>query len=193
MALYAVKANELKVYFDKDVFLTFKMHADLSMDLLRWLQAQIKRLEVMGKRADKMEAKAVDLDINETARFVQLTQEADGLRSKGGDAIDVMVEYVKRACVAWTDYFEDAEAEQRGEVLAFTDANIARIGIAKLNRIITAFNVHYGLVDDDAGKASGERSGVLSPSSNQAVAAQEVSPKSLLKSTPNTSNSVPTV
>lgn len=171
MPMYAVKANELKVYFDEDTFLTFRMHADLSMDLLRWLQAQIKRLEIMGKRADKMDSKAIELDLDETDRFVQMTQEADGLRNKGGDMIDVMIEYVKRACVGWLDYYEDAEAEASGNVLEFSEGNIARIGVAKLNRIITAFNVHYGLMETDQGKVNGESLPEPSPSSKQ-VAAQ---------------------
>lgn len=171
MGMKAAAANQLEVYFNKDTFLTFKMHADLNMDLLRWLQSQIKRLEMMGKRADKIESKAIelDLDIADNDKFTEMTQQADALRNKGGDALDVMVEYVKRACNGWTDYYEDDAAEARKEPLPFEAHNIIRIGVVKLNKVINAFNEHYGLTEADSGEAKGESLPALSPSATVAA------------------------
>jgi hypothetical protein len=163
MGMKAAAANQLEVYFNKDTFLTFKMHADLHMDLLRWLQAQAKRLEVMGKRADKMESSAIELGIEENDRFVEMTGQADALRTKGGDALDVMVEYIERACNGWTDYYEDDAAEARNEPLPFDAKNITRIGVIKLNKVIEAFNQHYGLTEQSPGEAKSESLPALSP------------------------------
>lgn len=173
MGMKAAAANQLKVDFSKDTFLTFKMHADLNMDLLRWLQSQIKRLEVMGKRADKIDDKAVELEIDDT-RFVELTNQAEALRSKGGDALDVMVEYVKRACNGWTDYYEDDAAEARNEPLPFEAQNIIRIGVVKLNKVINAFNEHYGLTEADSGEAKSESLPALSQQEDRAVGASQI-------------------
>ena len=156
MGMKAAAANTLEVYFSKDVFLTFKMHADLKMDTLRWLRDHIKRLQVMAARADKIEAKAVEQD--DDTEFEQLSDRAKGLRSKGGDELDVMVEYVMRASNGWTDFYADADAEARGEVLPFEETNIARIGVIKLNKVITEFNKHYGLAEPDSGEAKGSSS-----------------------------------
>ena len=170
MPMYATAANTLEVVFDKNNSITFKMHADLSMDTLRWLRDQIKRLQVMGARADKIEAKAVEQD--DDNQFEQLANQAEGLRSKGGDELDVMCKYVKRASNGWTDYYQDAEAEAKGEALPFEETNIARIGVIKLNKVINAFNLHYGLAEEDGagGKQKGEGSPEPSPSSQQAQA-----------------------
>lgn len=169
MPMFATAANTLEVYFSKDVFLTFKMHADLDMKTLRWLRDQIKRLQVMGKRADKIEEKAVATA--DDAEFVVLTDEAEAIRTRGGDELDLMVKYIMRACNGWTDYYADKEAQDRGEVLAFDEANIARIGVVKLNKVINAFNAHYGLTEDDnQGKANGASLPAPSPSSQQAQA-----------------------
>lgn len=167
MPMYATAPNQLMVYFNKTTFLTFKMHADLNMDTLRWLRDQIKRLQVMGARADKIESKAVEQD--DDNQFEQLTNKAGALRSKGGDELDVMCQYIKRACNGWTDYYQDPEAEARGECLPFEESNIARIGVVKLNRIITAFNEHYGLTEPDSGEAKSESSPALSPQEVRAV------------------------
>lgn len=163
MGMKAAAANQLEVYFNKDTFLTFKMHADLHMDLLRWLQAQAKRLEVMGKRADKMESTAIELSLEEGNKFVEMTEQADALRNKGGDALDVMVAYIKRACNGWTDYYEDDAAEARNEPLPFDEKNIIRIGVIKLNKVIEAFNQHYGLTEQVSGEAKSESLPALSP------------------------------
>lgn len=168
MPMFATAANDLEVQFDAKNSITFKMHADLNMDTLRWLRQQVKRLEVLGKRADKIEAKAVDLD--DTKQFEAMTDEAEALRSKGGDELDVMVTYIKRACLGWTDYYQDAQAQADGNVLEFSDANIQRIGIVKLSRIVNEFNRHYGLTEDtDQGKAKGESLPAASPSMNAAL------------------------
>lgn len=170
MGMLAAAANTLEVYFSKDVFLTFKMHADLNMDTLRWLRDQIKRLQVLGKRADKIEEKAVATD--DSAQFMELTEEAEGLRTKGGDELDVMVKYIMRACNGWTDYYADKEAQERGEVLPFDETNIAKIGVVKLNKVINAFNQHYGLTEDDnQGKANAANLPEPSRSSQQEQAA----------------------
>lgn len=169
MPMFATAANLLEVVFDSKNSITFKMHADLSMDTLRWLRDQIKRLEVMGKRADKIEAKAVDED--DDAQFEQLTNQAEGLRSKGGDELDVMCRYVKRASNGWTDYYADADAQANNDPLPFEESNIARIGVIKLNKVINAFNLHYGLAEEDGagGKAKGES--LPEPSPSETVAA----------------------
>lgn len=170
MPMYAAAANTLEVYFSKEIFLTFKMHADLDMKTLRWLRDQIKRLQVMGKRADKIEEKAVAT--TDDAEFVVLTDEAETIRTRGGDELDVMVAYIEKACNGWTDYFADADAQSRGEVLAFTTENISKIGVVKLNKVINAFNQHYGLTEEaDQGKAKGGNSPELSPSSEPVQAA----------------------
>lgn len=173
MGMKAAAANQLEVYFNKDTFLTFKMHADLNMDLLRWLQAQIKRLEMMGKRADKIESKAIELDFEDNDKFSELTGQADALRTKGGDALDVMVEYVKRACNGWTDYYEDDAAEARKESLPFEAQNIIRIGVVKLNKVIEKFNEHYGLTEADSGEAKGSNLPEPSPSVTVAASSQK--------------------
>lgn len=167
MGMYATATNQLKVEFNKDTFLTFRMHANLSMDLLRWLRQQIKRLELMGKRADKIEKKAVDVE--DDSQFLELTGQADAMRSKGGDELDVMVSFVKKACVGWTDYYEDEAAEARKELLPFDETNIARIGLVKLNRVMNAFNEHYGLADADTGEAKSESLPALSQQTDRAV------------------------
>lgn len=181
MGMYVAAANELKVNFTKDVFLTFKMHADLNMDTLRWLRDQIKRLEMMGKRANKIESKAVEQD--DDTQFEQLASQAEGIRSKGGDELDVMCKYVKRACNGWTDYYLDADAEARGEVLPFEESNIARIGVVKLNKVISAFNEHYGLTEPERSEEEKKSLPEQSQQADKAVGATH----------PGISTSVPTV
>lgn len=167
MGMYATSANELKVYFNKDNFLTFRMHTDLNMDLIRWLRGEVRRFNVLGKRADKIEKSAVDVE--DDKQFLALTQQADAIRSQGGDELDMMVVFVERACLGWTDYYEDQAAEERHEPLSFEKSNIARIGAVKLDKVITAFNEYYGLTEQVSGEAKSESLPALSQQEDRAV------------------------
>lgn len=145
MGMYATSANQLKVEFGKDRFVTFKMHADLGIDLVRWLTNQVKQIEVVSKRAERMEKAAIELPDDDNAGFEKLTSDAAALRDKS-DQVQMCVEYIKKGSLGWTDFFEDPEAEARNEPLPFTEANIARLGVFNLTVVINAFNTHYGLI-----------------------------------------------
>lgn len=164
MGMYATSANELKVEFGQNRSVTFKMHADIGIDLVRWLSDQLNRIKLVGKRADKLERTAIDLSEDDTGRFTKLTDDAAELRKKGDEA-QMCVEYIKKASNGWIDFYEDEAAEQRQELLPFTEANIARLGAANLIKVINTFNAHYGLVrDEQPGEAKGEASSEPSPS-----------------------------
>jgi hypothetical protein len=163
--MYATSANQLPVDFGGGRTVTFKMHADVGVDLVRWLRNQVNRIQVANKRADKIEKAAENLAVDATdEQFEKLTTEAEAARNRA-DEVAMCVEYIRRGSNGWTDFYEDKDAEARGEVLPFDEKNIPRLGLMNLTTVINAFNKHYGLTGDQTpGEAKGESLPALSPS-----------------------------
>lgn len=169
MAMYATPAHQLTVEFANKCSVTFKMHADVGMDLIRWLRNQVNRIQVANKRADKIETAAMNLPEDASEKFAKLTLDAEKVRDSG-DEVAMCVEYIKRACNGWVDFYEDKDAEAKGELLPFDEDNIPRLGLMNLTKVINAFNKHYGLAGEEApGEATGESLQEPSPPTEKAA------------------------
>lgn len=184
MGMYATSANELTVDFGAGRTVTFRMHADVGVDLVRWLRNQVNRIQIANKRADKIEKAATDLSVDASdEQFEKLTSEAELARNRA-DEVAMCVEYIKRASNGWTDFYEDKAAEDRGELLPFTEENIPRLGLMNLTKVINEFNRHYGLTagEETPGEAKGGGLPAPSPQMDKEAGAFQI----------GTSNSAPT-
>lgn len=183
MGMYATSANELTVDFGAGRSVTFRMHADVGVDLVRWLRNQVNRIQIANKRADKIEKAATDLSVDASdEQFEKLATDAEAARNRG-DEVQMCVEYIKRASNGWVDFYEDKEAEARNELLAFNEQNIPRLGLMNLTTVINAFNKHYGLTGENV-PGEGKSEGLPAPSQPTDRAAG--------LSLPGTSTSAPT-
>lgn len=158
MSLYQNNDEQLKVDVGKGRSITLVLRGE-TMDIagLRLLwhnQGQVTRDQ---NRIAQLEEQLADANLPDeqyeaiTARIKSLQEKPDGLT--------LLVDLIFRSAKGWTNYFADAEAETRGEVVAFTKENIERMGPRALTVISRRLAAHFGLnsmgEEDEPGEAKG--------------------------------------
>src|SRR3990167_3128106 len=127
MPFYQEDADTLTIDCGKGRSITLVLRGG-TMDIaaLRLVMHSQNQVSRDQKRIAQFEEQLTKSDLSD-AEYDSLTTRIKALEEKP-DGMTVLVDHIFKSAKGWTDYFANAEAEKRGEIMVFSKDNIEKMG-----------------------------------------------------------------